>query len=475
MNQLGVRNPRNGALDYRVSAWTDDDIGNAATRLQKAQRCWSESGLDARIDVLDQFKSCIAENFEEIASALAADTGRIFVSRFEVSATLNVLDFWLNSSSDCFEPIHKATSKFAPSVEFSHALIPYALVGVISPWNFPLLLSMIDTIPALLAGCSVIVKPSEITPRFIQPIQAAIDRVDTLKGVLQFIVGDAATGQALVNHVDAVCFTGSVATGKSVAVQAASQLKPAFLELGGKDPAIVMASANLEHAVDAILRSAVGMTGQSCQSIERVYVQERVFTAFLHRLVQAAAEIRYNWPNISSGQIGPLISAMTATKIASQIEQAQALGARVHCGGIVERHDAGYWMAPTIVTDLPHDCELMQEETFGPVIPIMPFKHAEDAVNLANDSRFGLSAAVFSGDIDEATNIAKKLVVGAVSINDASLTAIVNDVEKNSFRQSGLGGSRMGNSGLTRFLRKRALLFQNAAPTKLAMFSEAES
>jgi acyl-CoA reductase-like NAD-dependent aldehyde dehydrogenase len=236
----------------------------------------------------------------------------------------------------------------------------------------------------------------------------------------------------------------------------------------------VLPSADLDRAATAIVRSAIGMTGQACQSLERVLVHESVFDAFLGLVVKKVSQLALNWPDIGQGQVGPLIFAPQAKVLSAQLEDARQHGATIHCGGMLEDHDGGAWCQPTVITGVTPDMLLLREETFGPLIPLMPFATTEEAVASANDSEFGLSAAVFAADTAEAIAVAEQLEVGAVSINDASLTGLANDVEKNSFRYSGMGGSRMGDSGLRRFLRKRALLIQTGEPASMAIFDEGQ-
>ncbi|MDE0002511.1 MAG: aldehyde dehydrogenase family protein, partial [Rhodospirillaceae bacterium] len=243
-------------------------------------------------------------------------------------------------------------------------------------------------------------------------------------------------------------------------------------ELGGKDPAIVTATADLDNAVRAITRSAFGATGQACQSLERAYVAREVFDDFLERLVQAANGIRLNRRRIDRGHLGPLILPGLADRIRRQLDDARAGGARVHCGGRIEDHGGGQWCRPTVLSGVRPDMFVMREETFGPLIAVMPTASSREAIEQANDSDYGLSGAVFSGSAAEAEAIAVQLEVGAVSINDAGLTAFVNDVEKHSFKWSGMGGSRMGDDGMRRFLRKRALLFQTGAAASIDLLRE---
>ena len=334
---------------------------------------------------------------------------------------------------------------------------------MISPWNFPLLLGLIDAIPALAAGCAVVIKPSEVTPRFIAPLRATLTGVPDLRDVVGIVEGAGDVGAGLIDLVDSVCFTGSVATGRHVGAAAAAAFIPAFLELGGKDPAIVLAGADLKRASSAVLWGSVANAGQSCLSIERIYVQEDIHDEFVGLLAGKARQVRLARPGPDDGQLGPLIDPAQAEIISRQLADAYEHGARALTGGEVQRHDGGLWIEPTVLTGVDHSMTVMRDETFGPVMPVMPVSGADEAVMLANDSEFGLSAAVFAADADTARAVAGRIRAGAVSINDAALTALVHEGEKNSFNYSGLGGSRMGPASIRRFVRKQTLIVNHAA------------
>ena len=470
---LTTRNPRTGQLDGTMENWSADKIRSLAGRMRQTQGHWQQAGLAHRSRLMLAWREALVEHGPAIGAALTEDTGRRLLSRLEVLKPVQLIDYWLQQAP-AIMPGQTGTSQLAPGVDWHHVKVPYPLVGVISPWNFPLVLAVLDAIPALLAGCAVMIKPSEVTPRFVAPLRESIAAVPGLSPVLQLITGDGHSGQALIAAVDAICFTGSVATGRKVAVQAAGQMIPAFLELGGKDPAIVTASADLDNAVRAIARSAFGATGQACQSLERAYVARERYDDFLQALVAAARTIRLNEQNVDQGHIGPLIFAAQAATIQQQLQDAVARGATIHCGGEIEHHHGGDWCHPTVVSEVTDDMLIMQQETFGPVITVSRFDTIDQAVQLANASDYGLSAAVFAGNRQEAAAIAERLEVGGVSINDASLTAQANDVEKNSFRLSGLGSSRMGPSGMERFLRKRALLYQSAPAAAIDTMAEGQ-
>jgi succinate-semialdehyde dehydrogenase / glutarate-semialdehyde dehydrogenase len=470
-SEIEVRNPRTGQIDKRIIAVDSSDLASISSAARTAQIGWSALGLKGRAAALLAFKDALLVHMDAIHSALMQDTGRRLVARREIDGVIGSLMGWAAQAPHLL-PSEWTEGRMDKRISHAPQWVPYGLVGVISPWNFPLTLSMIDTIPALLAGCSVIIKPSEVTPRFVEPLQAAIADVPALKGVLQIVQGDGATGAALIDVVDAICFTGSVATGRKVAVQSAGRLIPAFLELGGKDPLIITANADLDRAVTAALRGSVLSTGQACQSIERIYVARDIYPAFVDGLTKAALAVRLNQPDIGRGELGPIIFPKQADILVDQIADAKAKGARVLTGGMIEHHLGGLWLAPTVLVDVTHDMKVMREETFGPIMPVMAFGNIEEAIALANDSIYGLSAGVIAGTLEEAEAIGRRLDAGGVSLNDAALTSLFYEAEKHSFKESGLGGSRMGPAGFQRFCRRKALIANQGAVTPLSAYAE---
>jgi succinate-semialdehyde dehydrogenase / glutarate-semialdehyde dehydrogenase len=459
---IQVRNPRTGKLDYEIIPPSKNLIEHQCLQLRQAQNNWQRIGIEGRIKALQQFKQAVLSQRDRLREALVNDTGRLSISVLEIDSFLSGIDRWCKLAPELLQESQKDTA--IPFIQIQQTSVPYPLVGVISPWNFPLLLSTIDTIPALLAGCAVIVKPSEIASRFVKPLIKAIETVPDLKDVFTFIEGGGETGASLIENVDLICFTGSVATGRKVAQAAAKKFIPAFLELGGKDPAIVLSSANLELATSAILWGSVVNTGQSCLSIERIYVAESIFEEFVDRLVSKAEGLKLAYPTVESGEIGPIIAERQAAIISEHLLDAIEKGAIVRCGGKVEEKDGGWWCLPTVLTQVDRSMKVISEETFAPIMPVMSFSTVEEAIDLANDTIYGLSAAIFAEE-SEALAVARQIDAGAISINDAALTALIYEGEKNSFKYSGLGSSRMGTAGLMRFLRKKAFLVKtNSSP-----------
>ena len=471
-SSLPVRNPRTGEWDHEIPVTSPEDIASITTALRAAQAQWVAMGASGRAACLNRFADAVMAEVGPLGQALSVDTGRSTFAHFEAIKSVELIRMWAERAGPILDELVGAgQSGQVPAVHYQHRLIPYQVVAVISPWNVPLLLAMIDSLAALSAGCSVLLKPSEVTPRFIEPLQRALDAVPELAAVLRIVTGGPETGKAMIEQVDAVCFTGSVKTGRQVSQQAAACFIPAFLELGGKDPAIVLPDADIPLAARAIIRSAIGMTGQACQSLERIYCHDSIAEPFTEELLAQLKVLSLTCTEDGAGDIAPLIFERQVETIQAQVDDALEKGATCLLGGEPVQA-GGIWYPPTLLTNVTHDMLIMQEETFGPVIPVVIYGDVEEAVALANDSTFGLSAAVFSADADAAKAVAERLQVGAISINDASLTGIVNDVEKNSFRFSGMGGSRMGPAGLTRFLRKRAMLIQTGEPAAVQLFSD---
>ena len=471
--RVAVRNPRTGEIDHHFHAPTEAELRGTTASLRTAQKHWAAQTLAQRIDVLRRWRAEWLARKDEIAAALAADTGRYLIATSEVGSVLGMIDRWIADAQKLAleESFRSAVN---PNISYGSQYVPYSLVGIISPWNFPVSLCFIDAVPALLAGCAVFVKPSEVTPRFVAPAMRSIEAVPELAAVFCVQPGARDTGELLVGLSDVVCFTGSVATGRLVAENAARHFVPAFLELGGNDPLIIAPSADLERATDVALRATCLATGQACQSLERVYVHRSQFDAFVARLVEKARAVEPNWPDIHSGTIGPFIFAKQAEVVARQLADARAKGARILCGGDIEDH-GGKWLRPTVVVDVTHDMQIMRDETFGPVIPVMAYDSIDEVVALANDGDYGLSAGVIAGTLDEAEQIGRRLDAGGISLNDGSLTAMCYEADKHSFKLSGMGGSRMGPSGYLRFFRKKAIIRQHGAPATITDIAEAHA
>jgi succinate-semialdehyde dehydrogenase / glutarate-semialdehyde dehydrogenase len=455
---MKIRNPRTGLYDYTIHLLSAPEVKEQCDTLRQQQPHWQAMGIDKRVAALQQWKQSVHKHKSALVDALCADTGRHWETLLEVDLVASSIDRWCGIAQDYLQPSTPKSSSI-PFISLQQALVPFQLVGVISPWNFPLLLSLIDTIPALLAGCAVVVKPSEVTPRFIQVMQQTIAEVDGLRDVFAYMEGDGSVGAALVQQCDLICFTGSTATGKKVYAAASERMIPVFLELGGKDPAVVLEGADLEAAAASILWGSTANAGQSCLSIERVYVQDTVYDKFVGLLVEKTASLQLNAADILQGQVGPIIFEKQAAIINAHLQDAVNKGAVIVYGDAqCQTINGGLYCRPTIVTGVNHSMLLMQEETFGPIIPVMPFTTKAAAIALANGTVYGLSGAVFAATTAEAMALGSQIDGGAISINDCALTAVMHEGEKNAFKLSGIGGTRMGPSAIKRFMRQKVFI-----------------
>lgn len=455
---LPVRNPRTGQNDYTINPPTASELASLCANLSTAQNTWQHAGIEHRINVLQRWKEAAERHKPALQAALVADTGRKWESVLEADLLFSSIDRWCRIGREFFaEQVPKPSA--VPFIEIRQDVQPFPLVGVISPWNFPLLLSLIDAIPALVAGSAVVVKPSEITPRFIKPLMDAVREVPELASVLMYVEGAGETGAEIINNVDLVCFTGSVETGRKVYRAAAERFIPAFLELGGKDAALVFEGTNIDHATSSLLWGSTANAGQSCLSVERIYVQQSIFEEFTELLSAKARKLSYCYPDVNVGEIGPIISEKQVAIINEHLRDAVQKGAQILTGkGKCEEQGGGMWCFPTVLINVNHTMKVMTEETFGPIMPVMSFADEDEAITFANRTIFGLSGAVFAKTHEEAHRIGLRMEAGAISLNDSALTAIIHDGEKQSFKSSGMGGTRMGAGAMRRFMRQRAFL-----------------
>jgi succinate-semialdehyde dehydrogenase / glutarate-semialdehyde dehydrogenase len=462
---LPVRNPRTGKIDREVTPLGAHEIAAICTQLRAAQPAWGGLPLEKRIAVMRTWADKLRACKPKLVEADSTDTGYGQISKVAPDMVIGSIMRHCSIAPAIFAQAQRSgVSPGAPNISFATLLKPYPVAGIIGPWNAPLMLSTLHAIPALFAGCSVIVKPSEVAPRFVDPIMESIREVPELAAVFKYVVGDGQTGAAVVDNVDIVNFTGSVPNGRKVAEQCARRFIPCMLELGGKDPVVITQTADLDKAASAVLRGAVTSTGQVCFSIERVYVHESVHDEFVERLASKAERVQFNYPDPHSGHIGPFIFERQAQIVAGHIEDALAKGAKLRAGGKVLNLGGGLYMRPTILTDVTHQMQIMRDETFGPVMPVMAYRSEDEAVRLANDTYFGLSAAVIAGTVEEARRIADRIDAGVVSVQDTFLTfAGYGAADWESFKFSGLGG----RGGMLAFVKKQAILVNSAAPTCL--------
>ena len=452
---LPLRNPRTGQSDGELPITSAAEVAAQGSQLRAAQIGWANETIEARCARLSRLADALVARREGFLELLLADTGRWHESLIEVDGTVAAIRRWASQAPACLReaaPVQEAI----PFIHSQQTWVPYAVIGVISPWNFPLMLTLIDAVPALAAGCAILAKPSEVTSRFVPLLREALAEAG-LDEVFRLVTGAGATGQTVIEASDQICFTGSVSTGRKVGESCARRFIPASLELGGKDPALVLSDANVEHAARALAWGSFVNGGQSCMSIERVYVEAPVADAFIAALVKETSALQLAWPDPKQGQIGPIIAESQVKLVREQLADAKAKGARVLTGGELVDH-GGQWCPPTVLVDVTDEMAVVRDESFANLLPVMVVADEAEAILRANDTEFGLSAAVFTQDMARAQRVSRQLHAGGISLNDACLTGMVQTAEKQSFKLSGMGGSRMGMASIRRFVRARALL-----------------
>jgi acyl-CoA reductase-like NAD-dependent aldehyde dehydrogenase len=350
------------------------------------------------------------------------------------------------------------------SKKLTIAYRPYPVVGVICPWNFPILLALVDAMPALLAGAAVAIKPSELAPLAIREIVRGWREDVGAPGVLECLTGAGGTGAALVDEVDCIQFTGSTRTGKKIAQRAAERLIPYSLELGGKDAMIVLADADLERAANAAVWGGMTNSGQACTSVERVYVEAPVYEEFVELVAARVRGLRQRAEVKGfDADVGALSSEAQLAIVERHVSEALANGARALVGGNRAKLP-GAFFEPTVLVDVEQSMSCMCEETFGPTLPLMKVQDVEEAIQLANDSSYGLSASVWTRDSVRGEQIARRLEVGAVNINDMFANIFTFPIPQGGWKESGVGARLGGAHGIRKYCRPQAVTATRLTP-----------
>src|SRR4051812_33887138 len=375
-----------------------------------------------------------------------------------MSSDANELGFWAKHAGKYLDDERvRSSSVMLKGKKLILRYRPLGLIGVIGPWNYPLTNSFGDCIPALAAGNAVILKPSEITPLTSLLMAEMLKECGMPADVFAVATGRGATGAALIDQVDMIMFTGSTATGKKVAAKAAETLTPVSLELGGKDPLIVLRDADLERAANSAVFYSMQNGGQTCISVERVFVEEPVYDEFVATVTEKAKAIRQGVPTgPGSVDVGAITFPKQMEIIEDHVNDAVAHGAKAVVGGH-RGHGPGDFFEPTVLVDVTPDMKCMREETFGPTMPIVKVKDAEEAIRLANDSPYGLAASVYSKDVARGEKVARRIEAGAVCVNEAMTNSLALELPMGGWKESGLG-ARHGANGIRKYTRQQALL-----------------
>jgi len=435
MNTVMQINPATGETLGEVRELTQEELRTMTEQARNAFPAWRDTPLSERLHWMQKLRMHIVDNAEELSRRVASYTGKVYVEALmsELFTVADALHYYEKNAASFLG----TESAKTPAVFLgNHSYIEYKPMGVIlviSPWNFPFQLSMIPVISALIAGNSVVLKPSEVTPMVGTLIEEMFTAIDFPRHVFQLAHGGRDVGRWLVeSHPDKIFFTGSVATGRKIMASASEHLIPVDLELGGKDPMIIFADADLERAANGAVWGAFTNAGQVCMSVERVFVEESVYDEFVRKVVAKTNQLRMG-VDYGSMTFPPQVEIVEA-----HLQDALAKGAKIECGG--ERlQDGTLYYAPTVLTGLDPGMKILTEETFGPVMPILPFRTEEEAVRLANDSVYGLNASVWTKDLEKAKRVTSRLLSGHVCVNEV-ISSIANPhLPFGGVKQSGIG------------------------------------
>jgi len=466
--QFAVIEPATGRTLQELPSFDAATVAGLVSQARAAQPAWEALGFAARGKIFKQAQKWVVENSERMAQTICAETGKTpDDAALEITVAASSFGFWAKMAPKYLKD-EKRRSR-APLVMMRPLIVRYApvgVVGVIGPWNYPLANLFCDAVPALMAGNSVVLKPSEVTPMTAFLVAEMMAECGLPEGVMQIATGRGETGAALIDEVDFIMFTGSTATGKRVMERAARTLTPVSLELGGKDPMIVCADADIERAANGAAYYSLNNSGQVCISVERVYVEAPVYDDFVKRVLEKVAEVRQGPPGEPGTiEVGAITFGPQMEIIERHVADAKERGATVAAGGH-RGEGPGDFYEPTVLLDVDHSMACMQEETFGPTMPIMRVANVDEAIERANDSVYGLQASVYTKDMHKAEAIARRLQAGAVTVNDSQVNYTVFDAPMGGWKSSGIG-VRHGPTGIRKYCRTQTILLGPPAPLAL--------
>ena len=455
-----ISSPATGATVGAVETLDGEGVRALVDRARRAQPAWERAGFDGRGAVMRDLRQWLVANRDRVLRTLVSETGKPYVdAQLELFYVCDALGFWAKRA-----PRYLADETARPHTPFlwGRRLVnrfrPYGVVGVIGPWNYPLVNNFGDAIPALMAGNTVVLKPASITPLSSEVIAEGLRAIGAPDDVFLVANGSGSTvGAALVEHVDMLHFTGSTEVGKNLAVDAARRLLPITLELGGNDAMIVCADADIARAANAAVWGAMQNGGQTCISVERVYVEDAVHDAFVAKVVESVRSLRQGTgEGPGEADVGAVTSPDQIETLDAHVRDAVDKGAKVEAGGR-RRPGAGAFYEPTVLTGVDHTMRIMREETFGPTLPIMRVADAEEAIRLANDSDLGLDGSVFAGSARRGEAIARRMETGAVVVNDAIANYFATEIPIGGVKQSGVG-ARHGAVGIQKYCQRQNLV-----------------
>ncbi len=453
-------NPATGEVLQQFCVAPESEVREAVRRARESQMGWAQIGIKKRVSILREFQKLLFNHKTDVAQLITKEVGKPVVEALltEVVVVLDAAQFCIDNAYSLLR--EETVPHRNPAMKTKSGQLvrePYGVVGIISPWNYPFSIPATETLAALITGNAVVLKPSELTSLCALRLVELFHQAGVPTKVLQVVLGDGSTGAALVNaDISKLVFTGSVATGKRIAEAAASRLLPVVLELGGKDPMIVLDDADLEVASSGAVWGAFMNAGQTCLSVERCYVHRSSYEEFLELVTRKTKMMRVGGGEDDRADIGPLINERQLRIVEAQVDEALARGARLLAGGTRLRQVGPNFYSPTILCDVSHEMLIMREETFGPVLPVMAFDNDDEAIRLANDSEYGLAASVWTKDRARGERVARRIEAGTVMVNDVISCFGISEAPHGGVKASGIGRTH-GRHGLEEMTRLKYL------------------